>query len=277
MLCCQKCLGPLTNDYCAVCGQESTLKLSALAKPGYFSLQNENSIAVALQKPFTSSWTLLGCLNPPKKTIPLTHPKWSQLCIFDASDTLTRQKENSPFTEQDLWHLSQRGLELLIQLKQHGFCHGGLSLDTVCWYRPHLFFLGFRPINQTLVGEENDLRELKNILFILSERIKGSKSLNRFVRNLDTHKTAHEALLVLHNAHMSIIQKNNDVDDFPDPLLHESLNDHIIRARHRSWWQPAPKDNSIHPVHLFVGMIFTICTGTALILFLWQYIKDVLT
>lgn len=276
MLCCQNCLGTLTNDYCSVCRQKSAVKLSPLSKPGYYSLCNENSIAVAMKTQSSFSWTLLGCLNPPKKISVLKHPKWSHLYVFDAPDTLARQKETASFTEDELWHLSQRVLELLIQLKQHGFCHGGISSETLCWYRPHLFFLGFRPLKRTLVREENDLLALKNLLQDLSEKNKSSSRLSRFAQHLNTQSSARTALLILHKEHMAIIQRNTGEDHFPDPLLHESLDDHIVRARHRSWWQPPPKDNSIHPARLFVGMIFAICAGTALILVLWQYVQGLL-
>ena len=218
-------------------------------------------------------WLELGCINGPTERLSLSHSKWTQMCLFDARYGLFQSPLKAQHTEVDLWQLAKRTLELLVQLQNHELAHGALITETLHWQRPYLFFIGFRPVPFTQDSEQQDIQALSQLLSKLNHGPR-SRLIESFVRSLSQMRSAKTALIELHKRQMQTVPIARLISKSPDPLLHESLEDQLVRARHRSWWSPKSEHQSIHPAQLFVGMILSICATVAGLLTLWQFIQN---
>ena len=243
---------------------------------GYFLLRsaeaNVDQLAVAFETQSEHNWLEMGCINGPTERLALSDSKWTAVCVFETRYGLFHPQV-APHTELDLWQIAKRTLELLVQLQDQGLSHGALSRETLHWQRPYLFFLGFRPVLYSQHAEHNDLQALSQLLSILNQRLR-SRPFESFVNGLVQMRSAKSALIEWHKRQMPTVPMARLMTKSPDPLLHESLNDHLARAGHRSWWSPKSDHETIRPAHLFVGMIITICAAVAGLLTLWQFVQN---
>lgn len=271
---CSQCLSPIQAIACTPCQSQSSLPLIPLEAEGYYLVHKDTphpQIAIAFEAPPVEDWLKKGCLHGPINSWRLSHSKWNWMVLFEAQSSLYAQHQETRLSVIDLWQISKRILELLIRLKQDGFSHGALSLHTLHWQRPYLFFIGIRPEALNPQRERKDILAIANLLNTLNQG-RQSPSFTSFIQRLSQHRTAKQALLDLHQCQMATLRSNRMPMD-SDPLLHESIEAHLARARHRSWWTPRPQEDQIHPARLFVGMIITICAVVALLLSLLQYVR----
>lgn len=273
---CIQCLTPLHEGHCASCKTSPNRVLVPLTQNGYYLLRsaetNVDQLAVAFETQLEHNWLEMGCINGPTERLALSHSKWTALCIFESRYGLFHP-QLATHTELDLWQISKRILELLVQLQSHGLAHGALSRETLHWQQPYLFFLGFRPVPCTQHAEHTDLQALSQLLSILNQHLR-SRPIESFVNGLVQMRSAKTALIEWHKRQMPTVPMARLMTKSPDPLLHESLDDHLARARHRSWWSPKSEQEPIRPAQLFVGMILTICAAVAGLLTLWQFVQN---
>ena len=278
MLCCIDCLTPLSEGHCNQCKSQVDRVLVPLNADGYYLLRSKSTeaemLAVALEDSQNDNWLKWGCITGPADKRLVNHSKWQCLCLFEIKHSLFQGAKTALHTEVDLWQMAKRILELLVQLKMLGHTHGAILPETIHWQRPYLFFIGFRPIRASHSSERSDIHALGQLLSDLNQTTQ-SRSIQSFIRSLYQISTYKTALLELHKRQMPAIPLARLTSNSPDPLLHESLEDHLNRARHRSWWSPKSSSDSIHPAQLFVGMILTICAAVAGLLTFWQYLQNI--